>query len=576
MVRPRDAVSVSDLTATELLGSSLIVQPHSALKAEVRLTTVSQSSRDLGNHIVPPILQRDYAFSQPFQFTSSRGTDPGLSALELSKIDAATTAGVTPENPLRLTVQNESLVTGEELLAIAYDGEFFLPVGLGKNKDNDIEIALERLPSPMFEGERSFQGSIRIFFQKIISKQLKLDFPYPLLSAVDVKLNETVDYDPTEYAVKERVTKANRIVLFIHGIIGDTESMVPSVQRAKVQVNGQERPLCDPDVYDLVLAFDYENLNTSIVDNARSLKQRLEAVGLGKGHGKTLHIVAHSMGGLVSRWFIEREGGKDIVNHLIMLGTPNNGSPWPNVVDFALPLLAIGLNGLAVAAWPVSAIGALISLAGSAVSGADRNMTTALKEMQEESTLVSTLFASEPPGIPYTIIAGNTSIIQPKGVEAQRKIQALLNRLGKFAIESPFMGLPNDIAVKVESITHLPARTPETKITEVACDHLTYFSDPAGVVALAEAVRQALQLGDPSAAKSDRVSITTDPHPEKDSSTGNPPIVEETQWSNKLIAGVIVVLVAIAGFWFWQKHQNSQPSNPSKPSQSLSSRAIEE
>ena len=50
------------------------------------------------------------------------------------------------------------------------------------------------------------------------------------------------------------------------------------------------------------------------------LRQRLESVGLGKDHGKTLHIVAHSMGGLVSRWFIEREGGKDIVNHLIHAG----------------------------------------------------------------------------------------------------------------------------------------------------------------------------------------------------------------------------------------------------------------
>lgn len=581
-VRPQNAPPI-DRNVNVPLGNNVVLQAHEGLTANVRLTTVSQSTRDLGNHIVPPILQRDNTFSQPFQFTSSRGTDPGLSALELSKIDAETIATVTTENPLRLIIGGETLLNEENLLAIAYDGEFFLPVGLGQNKNNNIEIALERLPNPVFEGERSLQGSIRIFFQKIISKRLKLDFPYPLLSAVDVKTDETVDYDPTEYAVKERVAKAKRIVLFIHGIIGDTESMVPSVQRAKVQVNGQERPLFDPDVYDLVLAFDYENLNTSIVDNARSLKQRLESVGLGKGHGKTLHIVAHSMGGLVSRWFIEREGGKGVVQHLIMLGTPNNGSPWPNVVDFALPLLAIGLNGLAVAAWPVSAIGALMSLAGSAVGGADRNMTTALKEMQEESTLVNTLFASEPPCIPYNVIAGNTSIIQPKGAESQEKIKALLNRLGKFVIESPFMGLPNDIAVKVNSITHLPPRTPEPQITEVACDHLTYFSDPAGLTALAEAVHQALQLGsDSPTAESSRDTATsnflstsqsesTPSQLESNRQNSDPPIVKKTRWSGVLIGGVCLVLVAIATFLFWQKQQNPQPSNPSKSNQSLNS-----
>jgi len=70
--------------------------------------------------------------------------------------------------------------------------------------------------------------------------------------------------------------------------------MVGSVQQAKVEVNGQIRPLGE--LYDLVLTFDYENLHTTIEENARSLKLRLESVGLGANHGKKLHIVAHSMG----------------------------------------------------------------------------------------------------------------------------------------------------------------------------------------------------------------------------------------------------------------------------------------
>jgi pimeloyl-ACP methyl ester carboxylesterase len=496
-VRPQTATIVST-DAVVSLGMGITLQPHQTLSANVRLTTTSQSARDLGNQMVPPILQTDAAIVQPFQFTSSRGTDPGLNVLELTDVDEKTRQTVTPEQPLTLTVAGESLQVGEQLLAIAYDGEFFLPVGFGQNGDRQLEINLERLPEPVSEGERSLQGSIRIFFQKVIIKRLKLEFQYPLLSAVNVQPNETVDlYDSVAVSVKERVAKANRIVLFVHGIIGDTESMVPSVQRAKIEVNGQALPLLHPSVYDLVLAFDYENLNTSIADNARLLKQRLESVGLGKDHGKTLHIVAHSMGGLVARWFIEREGGKDIINHLIMLGTPNNGSPWPNVVDFALPLLTVGLNGLAAVAWPVSVIGTLMHLAGAATAGAEHQMTTALKEMQFNSTLVNTLFSSEPPGIRYTIIAGNTSMIQPKNLESQRKIEELIKRVGKFVVESPFMGTANDIAVTVNSITYLPERSLKPSITQVACDHLTYFSHPAGLAALATAVSQALELSAP-------------------------------------------------------------------------------
>jgi hypothetical protein len=68
--------------------------------------------------------------------------------------------------------------------------------------------------------------------------------------------------------------------LFIHGITGETESLLPCIQRAKLQVEGQEKSLAQ--AYDLILSFDYENLHTSIEENARLLKQRLEAVGLGK------------------------------------------------------------------------------------------------------------------------------------------------------------------------------------------------------------------------------------------------------------------------------------------------------
>jgi hypothetical protein len=87
---------------------------------------------------------------------------------------------VTPDNSLTLTVAGETLPVGEQLLALAYDGEFYLPVGTSKNKDNQLEISLGRPPEPLSRGERSLQGLIKIFFQKLISKRLKFDFAVPI------------------------------------------------------------------------------------------------------------------------------------------------------------------------------------------------------------------------------------------------------------------------------------------------------------------------------------------------------------------------------------------------------------
>jgi triacylglycerol esterase/lipase EstA (alpha/beta hydrolase family) len=130
------------------------------------------------------------------------------------------------------------------------------------------------------------------------------------------------------------VAAAQNILLLVHGIIGDTEGMV-----AGVKTCGLDRK------FDLVLAYDYENLSTPIAETARELKSQLATAGLHGNDDKQLTLLVHSMGGLVSRWFIEREGGNEVVDHLVMCGTPNNGSPFGRVED-ARKILNI-LTGLA-------------------------------------------------------------------------------------------------------------------------------------------------------------------------------------------------------------------------------------
>ncbi len=491
IVRSPDAYPIQNSSSTFLQNGLVEVQSHSELKAQVNLTTVPQASRDLGNLILPAILRQQPSSTESFQFTTSRASDPGLSALELSNVQNFQV--VTKENPLKLLV-NQSLADNEHLIPFAYDGEFFLPLGRGLQTANGkTEITLERLtePIPLSINSRSLQNSIKIFFEKVVSDQIGRPFPYPILAVANVDEDDKVTYESELEKVKAQVSQSEKIVLYIHGIIGDTESMIPSIKNATVEVDGQQRSLRD--MYDLVLAFDYENINTKIQENAELLGQRLQAVGLGPNHGKELHIVAHSMGGLVSRWFIEREGGNQVVQHLVMLGTPNAGSPWTKVQDWVFAALCLGLNQLSAVVWPTKIVADLVKF----LEANDYS----LAQMQPGSDILNELAFNPDPGIRYTIISGDRSISKgAREIQPDKQQTSPLQRLLKKAfgnavdkvVDLAFFEQPNDIAVTLSSIKSVSERrSPQPKILlpDAACDHLTYFTTKAGLEALAQALK---------------------------------------------------------------------------------------
>ncbi len=486
-VRPLPTTSVpAKGQPAAALSSGVKIQGHPKLTATARLATASLSTRDLGNVTLPPLLYDDPRVCQALSFTVSRGAEPGLSVLELTDINDPSV--VTSEAPLYLTVPF-ALQGNEHVLPVAFDGEFFLPLGrVERRSANETVIALDRLPPPLADS-RSLTGAIKIFFQKIISKVAGADFPYPILGVADVKADGTVNTLRDPVGVRDRVAKAHRILLFVHGIIGDTQSMVPSVQLAQL---AGDRPVAS--LYDLVLTFDYENLNTKIEENGRLLKAKLEAARLVPGHGKVLDVVAHSMGGLVSRWFIEREGGNQVVRRLVMLGTPNGGSPWPRVFDWATVALALGLNHLTAIAWPASVLGGFAALM--------ENPTVALNEMLPDAPVLQELNQSCDPAIPYTLLAGKTSLI-PAAVAAPgtgkvRPFTRLLTRLTSpellHKVANPFfLDQENDVAVSVASMENIASgRKLPIEVRLVACDHLSYFRDPAGLKALAAVLAGAI------------------------------------------------------------------------------------
>ena len=55
-----------------------------------------------------------------------------------------------------------------------------------------------------------------------------------------------------------------------------------------------------------------------------------------KTDAQHVDLVVHSMGGLISRQYIQDDipvaaDGKPVVAHLVMLGTPNQGSPCADI-----------------------------------------------------------------------------------------------------------------------------------------------------------------------------------------------------------------------------------------------------
>jgi hypothetical protein len=188
------------------------------------------------------------------------------------------------------------------------------------------------------------------------------------------------------------------------------------------------------------------------------------------------------MGGLVSRSFIERGDGKQVVHRLVMLGTPNGGSPWPNVVDWATAALALGLNNLTGTPWPALVLRGLAKLVG--------DPRVAMKEMVPSSPTLIELNTSPHPGIPYALIAGNTSIIA--AAAEQDMIARLLNKLfgtsPLYAIANPFFdGAANDIAVAIDSMKEV-ADCRQMAVETVPCDHVTYFHNEQSLAALRRAL----------------------------------------------------------------------------------------
>jgi pimeloyl-ACP methyl ester carboxylesterase len=453
--------------APKKLNDVEITAPN-GFSAKVNLSSTAETKRALGDTPLPQIKGNNLL--EDAAFTEGMGISTPLDVLEISGV----TGEVSKANPLKIKFLN-GVKADELLIPLGYDAEsgLYLPLG---SSDTEGSLSIHSLPSASASGERAVGDSFKIFLKKMIVKPLTGEFDYPLLQAVDYTADpEVFTYSTDKEGLKNRVAAAKKIVLFIHGFAGSTSELPKSLRR---NLDKKGKNLANN--YDLALTFNYESINTPIEKTAEMLEAKLAEVGLKAGHGKQFHIVAHSMGGLVSRWFIERRSGKNVVNQLVMLGTPNAGSAIPALHDSFQTLFTMLINGVPfLSSWATP-----ISWLGKAVETA---MVT-VKEQIPNSPFFQQLNESPDAGVPYRIVVGNTQLMltPKKDVEGTfSKIYQHFKSRKMFAVSDTFFGEANDMVVPDASIGSAGLQK-NVKIEVIPAHHFNYFvPETDGLKALA-------------------------------------------------------------------------------------------
>lgn len=445
---------------TGKLAEGLIeIAPHPSLRAKVSLQSTLSSTRNISGMVFPELLTEEGIELLGFSRTRSLGDN----LIELSDIQGAD--GVSSDNPLVLTL-NTSLDTDDTLLPVTFNGEDILPIGdLADYSNGKAEIHITQLPEEQVHS-RTLGRALKFAILKMVFSKKGGDI-YKIRKVIFE--NETIFFE--DVTINE-VKAAQKILLLIHGIISNTKGFATTLPYALKKEQADSG-------YDLILAYDYENLNTPIKEISRQLKSQLAALGIDEkvkngDRPKSIDILTHSMGGLVARWFIERENGNKIAGRLIMAGPPNAGSEFGTITEYremAIAGLTFALNVPFLKPYLIWAKGVITALKST------EELTKALADMHpKKSDFLKELNLSEDPQIPYFILAGNTRIYKKLQPEEANYFSRLLEKTQISLGDAFHKQKENDIAVSATSMENIPdGRMPNAVVFELPCHHFNYF-----------------------------------------------------------------------------------------------------
>jgi triacylglycerol lipase len=115
------------------------------------------------------------------------------------------------------------------------------------------------------------------------------------------------------------VEAAGTPILLLHGMV-DNRSIFTLLRRG-LRRRGFGR----------IVAMNYSVLTHDIPSAARRLAGHVEQLCAESGYER-VHIVGHSLGGLIARYYVQRLGGDERVHTLVCLGTPHSGTKAAHLV----------------------------------------------------------------------------------------------------------------------------------------------------------------------------------------------------------------------------------------------------
>lgn len=448
--------------ATLTLDQVAVEAPEGFSAGLVRLGGNQEVSRALTNQRMPfnwPGL------IEPLNLNPTRQADDALSILELHEPDGMDR--VDADHPLRLR-----LIGAERtpVLPVGYDPELgaFIPLGY---TEADGQIRIQRLPPADESTARGLGRSLKIYLQRLKhTRLLGTEDPYPILAVAEPDGDEVVYRRDLSY-IRQQVAEAKGVLVVVHGLIGDTSDKKELAYRIKRDDDPQGIP------YDLTLTFDYDSLSVPVEETARALKKALEEVDCRKTTSRQVVLVAHSMGGLVSRWMLEEEGGDALVSALVEVGSPNAGSPWASAYDIFMTGIGTAINFLPIP----GVINSMLSF----LEKAWDQVEVTQQQLRPDSDLVKALNrADKTVPIPYYIVPGDTSLIEADAAVRKPFWQHLVGGLKSRVVGALFTGAHDDI-VSVKSMKTVPPGA-VTQQEPAACDHFGYFCTEAGLERLSE------------------------------------------------------------------------------------------
>lgn len=430
------------------------IKPHPAFAAAVSITPIDAAAKSYNPAKALEQIFADASFELLHLGERSRGDELPPSIIELSGIE---NESALETEPLEINLTYK-LAVAEQVLAVTFSNDLVLPIGfLEKAAQGDTHLMKLHQAPVQKDGGRTAasKNPVRALWFCFLKVVLKKEGAVFKLRYIEYEKGKATYSDGD---VAKKVVQSQSIVLVIHGIIGNTRSLAVNMES-----------FLNEGLYDCILCFDYENLNTGIATIAGELKERLVRAGVSTE--KKIDIIAHSMGGLVSRYLIERLAGAVLVNRLFMLGTPNRGSNFGKLVTFrnwATGILTLACN---YGKHFLGQFGPFLEGVSAALA-ATKPITNTLEEMGVGSSFLNDLNASPSSAQSrYFILAGNTQQYTPEQEPGIRRIMEKIElAVGKLL----YWEVANDIAVSVHSIKQAPGVPPEN-IREIGCHHLNYF-----------------------------------------------------------------------------------------------------